>query len=90
MGNVSDDTEIFYSCQKSNHVFLFQFLNEGPDGFGGVEILGVELIDTDLNAKGVIDFADDGNDVKGVKDAVVDEFGLVLEIHVWANFLQYL
>ena len=72
------------------NICLFQLLDEGPDGFGRVEVLGVELVDADLYAKGVIDFADDGNDVKGVEDTVVDQFGLVLEIHVGANALQYL
>ena len=69
---------------------LFQFLNEGPDGFSGVEVLGVELVDTYLDTEGVIDFADDGNNVKRVENAVVNQFSLVLEIHVWANALQYL
>ena len=69
---------------------LFQFLDEGPDGLSRVEVLGVELVDADLDAEGVVDFADDGNDVKGVEDAFVNQFGLVLEIHVGANALQYL
>ena len=64
--------------------------NQLPDGFSGVEVFGVELVDTDLDAEGVIDFANDGNDVKGVKNAVVNQFSLVLEIHVRANTLQYL
>ena len=80
----------FCFCQKNNHVFLFQFLDEGPDGFGGVEILGVELVDADLYAEGVVDLADDGNDIKRIEDTLINQFGLVLEIHVRANTLQYL
>jgi hypothetical protein len=66
---------------------LFQFLDERPDGLGGVEVLGFEFVDADLYAEDVVDFADDGNDVKGVENAFVDEFGLVLEVHVGANAL---
>ena len=66
---------------------MSQTHNQLPDGLSGVEVLGVELVDADLYAEDVVDFADDGNDVKRVEDAFVNQFGLVLEIHVWANAL---
>lgn len=68
-------------------MLLFQFDNQVPDGSGRVEVLGVELVDADLDAEGVVDLADDGDDVKRVEDTVVDELGLVVEIHIGADFL---
>ncbi len=67
---------------------LFQFLDEGPDGLGGVEVLGLEFVDSDLYAEDVVDLADNGDDVEGVEDTVIDQFGLILEVHVGANALQ--
>ena len=63
-------------------------LDQFNDGIDRVEVLRGQVVDTQLNIKLLHQLGNNGYDVEGIDDAVVNDGGFVLKVVAGADLIQ--
>ena len=67
---------------------VLRVLDQFNDGVNRVEVLRRQVVDTQLNVKLLHQLGNNGYDVEGIDDAVVDDGGFVLKVVARADLIQ--